>query len=54
MGGGHNHGQLAIRPSEAYQELAPMPIGQRIPNIYIARIAQFTSRGQYEHQNLLS
>ena len=56
MGGGIlNHGPLAVLPKEeGYPQLAPTPLGQRIPNIYIGRIAQFTSRGQYEGNNLLA
>lgn len=39
--------------SSAYPQLAHHPVGQRIANLYRARINQFTTAGQYENQNLL-
>jgi alpha-mannosidase len=51
MGGGGRGKQAA---ADAYPRLAPGPVGQWIPNIYISRINQFTSKGQWEKQNLLA
>jgi hypothetical protein len=40
--------------NDEYPTLAPHPVGQWIPNIYVGRIGQFTSRGQWENRNLLA
>ncbi|KAJ5625617.1 Alpha-mannosidase [Penicillium lagena] len=39
--------------NSSYPQLALRPVGQKIPNIYRERIAQFTAPGQYEEHNLL-
>jgi alpha-mannosidase len=62
MGGGpEDRGAGACGPvpimsdsDDAYPTLAPKPVGQWIPNIYVGRIAQFTSRGQWEKRNLVA
>lgn len=49
MGGGEDNSSKS-----SYPVLAPRPVGQWISKLYRDRLSQFTSRGQYESQNLLS
>lgn len=46
--------RLAPAPAPTLPRLAERPVGQRITKIYTDRLPQFTSRGQYEGQNLVS
>lgn len=52
MGGDSPHLTPASAP--ALPRLAERPVGQRITKIYTDRLRQFTSKGQYEGQNLVS
>lgn len=49
MGGGAMSGVPSILPRTPQQ-----PVGQRIKSIYTDRLRQFTQKGQYEGQNLVS
>ena len=49
MGGGKD-----AKGKSKYPALAHHPVGQWITGIYKERIAQFSSRGQWETVNLLS
>lgn len=43
---------MATKPKSSYPILASKPVGQWIESIYTSRISQFSSRGQWEHNNL--
>ena len=49
--GGETYSRLTA--SSSYPKMASGPVGQQIHNIYKDRLGQFTSRGQYEGQNLM-
>lgn len=52
--GGENPRTAPASASRTLPKLAEHPVGQRITKIYIDRLGQFTSKGQYEGQNLVS
>lgn len=54
MGGDAPHLVSASGPVPVLPRLAERPVGQRITKIYTDRLRQFTSKGQYEGQNLVS
>jgi alpha-mannosidase len=39
--------------SSSYPKLAERPVGKQIHNLYLDRLRQFTSGGQYESKGLL-
>ena len=45
-------GETHSKPQSTYPKLVSGPVGQKIHNIYKDRLGQFSSGGQYEHQNL--
>ncbi|KAK8243843.1 alpha-mannosidase [Phyllosticta capitalensis] len=49
--GGETH--LAMGPKKEYPKLASRPVGKQIHKIYLDRLRQFTSGGQYESKGLL-
>lgn len=42
-----------MAPTKEYPKLAAGPVGKQIHKIYLDRLRQFTSGGQYESQGLL-
>lgn len=47
-------GETQSRASSSFPKLSAGPVGQQIHNIYLDRLGQFTSKGQYASKNLLS
>ncbi|ETI27408.1 hypothetical protein G647_09598 [Cladophialophora carrionii CBS 160.54] len=46
-------GETSSRATSSYPKLVQRPVGKQIESIYTDRLRQFTSGGQYEHQNLI-
>jgi alpha-mannosidase len=47
-------GETSSRVASSYPKLSAGPVGQQIQGIYVDRIRQFSSTGQYEKENLLA
>lgn len=47
-------GEAPSRAPSSLPKMAAHPVGQHIRDIYLDRLRQFTARGQYEGQNLVS
>lgn len=51
--GGETQLPSRMAPSKEYPKLAAGPVGKQIHKIYLDRLRQFTSGGQYESKGLL-
>lgn len=47
-------GNRPLQTPISLPRISSRPVGQRIKGIYTDRLNQFTSTGQYEHENLVS